>query len=196
MIKYLFKYVHKGPDLATRIMNNKLAHDKDEIHQYLDARYISAAEAAWRLFDYNLHRRYPPVERLRYHLPYEQEIYFHDNRCIENVVQSERCLKTMLTEWFIANQTFENAKDLLYTEFPQKFIWNRQLLAWLPRKKSFAIGRLPFAQPVSGERYYLRMLLNIVRGATSYEFLRTVDNVLHPTFKSACLAMGLLEDDK
>ena len=45
-----------------------------------------------------------------------------------------------------------------------------------------------------GERYYLRMLLHIVRGATCYEHLRTVNGTLHSTFKEACLARGLLDD--
>jgi hypothetical protein len=39
------------------------------------------------------------------------------------------------------------------------------------------------------------MLLNYVKGATSYEHLRTVDGTKHDTFKDACIIMGLLEDD-
>jgi hypothetical protein len=39
------------------------------------------------------------------------------------------------------------------------------------------------------------MLLNCVKGATSYEHLRTVDATVHDTFKDACIAMGLLLDD-
>jgi hypothetical protein len=52
-----------------------------------------------------------------------------------------------------------------------------------------------YAHPTSNERYYLRMLLNCVKGATSYENLRTVDGREHDTFKDACIAMGLLADD-
>jgi PIF1-like helicase len=39
------------------------------------------------------------------------------------------------------------------------------------------------------------MLLTIVRGATSFESLRTVNGVQHDTFQGACVALGLLEDD-
>ena len=46
-----------------------------------------------------------------------------------------------------------------------------------------------------GERYYLRLLLTVVRGATSFQHLRTVDGLVHPTFKAACVALRLLEDD-
>ncbi|XP_077221930.1 uncharacterized protein LOC143855742 [Tasmannia lanceolata] len=48
--------------------------------------------------------------------------------------------------------------------------------------------------PSSGERFYLRMLLNIVRSPRSYKEIRTLNGVTHPTFKSACL--GLLDGDK
>jgi len=64
MLKYLFNYVHKGPDCATAIMKNDSEYKNDEIKRYVDSRYISAAEAAWRLFDFNLQNRYPPVEHL------------------------------------------------------------------------------------------------------------------------------------
>ena len=40
------------------------------------------------------------------------------------------------------------------------------------------------------------MLLVHKRGATSFQELRTVDNVIHETFRSACLAMKLLVDDE
>jgi hypothetical protein len=52
-----------------------------------------------------------------------------------------------------------------------------------------------YAHPTSGERNYLRMLLNCVKSATSYKHLRTVDGREHDTFKDACIAMGLLAND-
>jgi len=49
--------------------------------------------------------------------------------------------------------------------------------------------------PAAGERFFLRLLLTVVRGPISYEDLRTVDGGLHPTFRASCLARGLLEND-
>jgi hypothetical protein len=49
-----------------------------------------------------------------------------------------------------------------------------------------------FVHSAAGEQYYLRMLLNIVCDATSFENLRTVDGILYPSFKEACIALGLL----
>jgi hypothetical protein len=63
------------------------------------------------------------------------------------------------------------------------------------RKRGFAIGHMYYAHPTSDECYYLRMLLNCVKDATSYEHLWSVDGTEHNTFKDACITMGLLEDD-
>jgi hypothetical protein len=63
------------------------------------------------------------------------------------------------------------------------------------RKRGFAIGRMYYAHPTLGEHYYLRMLLNCIKGATSCEHLGTVDGREHDRFKDACIVMGLLVDD-
>lgn len=42
----------------------------------------------------------------------------------------------------------------------------------------------------------MRMLLKFVKGSTSFECIRMVNGVTYPTFKSACYALGLLDDDK
>ena len=58
-----------------------------------------------------------------------------------------------------------------------------------------AIGRMFYAHPASGERFYLRTLLTAVKGATSYEHLQTVNGITHATYREACIALGLLADD-
>jgi len=35
----------------------------------------------------------------------------------------------MLTEWFVANKVYPHARSLLYTEFPDLFVWDKQNLA-------------------------------------------------------------------
>jgi hypothetical protein len=39
-------------------------------------------------------------------------------------------------------------------------------------------------------------LLTVVRGTRSFEELRSVDGIQYATYKEACLARGLLEDDQ
>ena len=51
------------------------------------------------------------------------------------------------------------------------------------------------AHPAEGERYYLRVLLNHVPGATSFEDLKTVDGQLMPNFREAAEKRGLIEAD-
>jgi hypothetical protein len=57
------------------------------------------------------------------------------------------------------------------------------------------IRRVVYANPAEGERYYLRMLLNYVAGATSFTDLRTVSSELIPTFREAAERRGLIEAD-
>ena len=67
---------------------------------------------------------------------------------------------------------------------------------WTPRKRGFSIGKLYHVVPGCCERYYLRTLPNFAKGPTSFEDIRTVNGVIHPTFSDACYSMGLLDDDK
>jgi hypothetical protein len=201
-VKYLFKYVYKGHDRATVEISHQSDNategnvvDIDEIKKYLDCRYVSASEAAWRIFKFDMHERFPTVERLQYHLPNQQMVLFCDDDDVQEVATRSAISRTMLTEWFKTNQELEVARSLTFNQFPQQWVWNWKLKRWTLRKQGFAIGRMYYAHPTSGERYYLRMLLNCVKGVTSYEHLRTVDGKEHDTFKDACIAMGLLADD-
>ncbi|XP_074297448.1 uncharacterized protein LOC141628176 [Silene latifolia] len=79
-IKYLFKYIDKGSDRVTMQSTYMRRNEEDpgrfdEIKRFYDCRYLSACEAAWRLFGFEIHYRTPVVERLQYHLPDEQPIF-------------------------------------------------------------------------------------------------------------------------
>jgi hypothetical protein len=58
------------------------------------------------------------------------------------------------------------------------------------------IGRIYFVGPSGGERFYLRLLLTVVKDPTSFEDFCTFEGVLYVTFKSACIAHGLLDSDE
>ena len=67
--------------------------------------------------------------------------------------------------WFQLNSESDSAKDLLYRDIPQFFVWNKSTKKWKPREgKGDTIGRIYTSNPKDGERYYLRMLLNHVKG--------------------------------
>ncbi|CAJ0641618.1 4542_t:CDS:2 [Entrophospora sp. SA101] len=195
-VKYLFKYVYKGHDRATveiRRQNHK-QESNDEISLYLDARYVSASEASWRLFHYRLHDRSPAVVHLQVHLPGQHRVIFRDDECLENVVERANSEKTTLTAWFQANTLYPEARELTYGNFPTQWVYNRQTNKWSPRQHENVIGRMYFVSPMAGKRYYLRILLNVVCGATSFENLHTVNGVLYNTFKEACAILGLLQN--
>lgn len=193
-IKYLFKYIHKGDDRTTARLS---ATDKnDEIQVYLDARYLSGGEASWHLLGFELQHREPSVQRLQFHLENEQVVVFPDSTDLEKIVYRPGVEKTMFTEWMTANRLHEDAHDLTYAEFPTKWTWHAKDKEW--RKKGGgkrSIGRIYYAHPASGERYYMRILLNIVKGCKSFKDIRTVNGEVHKTYKSACYSLRLLDDD-
>ncbi|XP_060207250.1 uncharacterized protein LOC132635050 isoform X2 [Lycium barbarum] len=200
-IKYLFKYVNKGNDRVTAAFSQSM-HDEDssnvdEINMYYDCRYISSCEAAWRIFKYPIHHREPPVERRAFHLEDEQNVIFADDDPIDVVANRPSVKESMFLSWFKANEVFAEARELTYAEFPLKFVWDRKTKKWEKRKTSaFSIGRILFVPPGSGELYYLRLLLNVIRGPTCYGDLKRINNRDHTTFRDACYALGLLDDDR
>ncbi|OIT07789.1 hypothetical protein A4A49_34833, partial [Nicotiana attenuata] len=105
--------------------------------------------------------------------------------------------ESMFLSWFEANKTFPEARELTYAEFPLKFVWKQKLKRWEKRRTSaFSIGRIFFVPPASGEQYYLRLLLNIIKGPKSYDDLKKINGDDHETFRDTCYALGLLDDDK
>ena len=194
LIKYLFKYITKGPDRARVIFQEN---DDDEIQTFLNCRYLASQEAMWRLFHYPIHVREPAVMRLCVHLPLENNICFHRRQSLHSIRDNELFSKTMLTEWFTANRIYPTAIKYTYAEFPLEFVWITNDRIWQPRKREgFSLGRLSYVHPTAGELYFLRMLLHIQKGCTSYESIRTVNRVLHPTYQDACRALLLLGDDR
>jgi hypothetical protein len=167
----------------------------DEVREYIDCCYLSSHEATWRLFEFDIHYRTPAVERLAVHLPFMNSVVYPANQPLSAIVHDQRYLQTTLTEWFSANRRFPSARELTYIEFLTKWVWVKKYKEWCPRKGPTKIGRAIYINRSCGEFYYLRMLLNDAKGATSYEDLRTISGVLYPTYKDACQAMSLLGDD-
>ena len=125
-----------------------------------------------------------------------QNITFNSNQRLNNIIRQPGIDKTTLTEWMEINKYDINARELTYTEFPIKYVWNNKYKYWSPRQMGHTIGRTFHVHPSSGELYYLKLLLNHQKGATSYEALRTVNDIIYPTNQTACYALGLLGDDR
>ncbi|XP_071739529.1 uncharacterized protein [Rutidosis leptorrhynchoides] len=193
-IRYLFKYINKGNDRVTAEVCDS---ETDEIKQYYDCRYVSACEAVWRMFAFDIHKRTPAVMRLPFHLQGEQSVSFDEEEVLDNVLNKPSVNYSMFLEWMNCNKKSEEARKLTYVEFPSKFCWQQDAKIWTRRKiGSGSVGRIHHVSPSSGELFYLRILLNKVRGPKSYEDIRTVNGKVYDTFKQACYEMGLLDDDQ
>lgn len=188
-VKYINKYIYKGHDCTTMVIGGV-----DEIQQYLNGRYISPPEACWRIFGNTMHGEHPPVMRLAVHLPGLHHVNFNPEDTAEDISARTANQASTLTAFFAYYTANPNAPKFSYHEFPQFFVFNKK--EWKPRKNGFSIGRMYFASPNSGERFYLRLLLTHVKGPSSFQSLRTIGGVLYPTFKLACVAYGLVEDDE
>ncbi|KAK9057542.1 hypothetical protein SSX86_022378 [Deinandra increscens subsp. villosa] len=135
------------------------------------------------------------VERLPFHEEGRNRVYFRDDDDIGSVAQRRTAAMSKFTGWLQANRLYPEGRCLTYRDYPTMFTWHDKEREWRPRKSGISIGRIYFVCPSMGERYYLRMLLNHVRGPLSLEDIRTVDGVLHPMYRSACKALNLLGDD-
>ena len=157
---------------------------------------MSATEACYRIFAYELHANLPHVLRLALHLENQQPVYFPEQAELDDVLSRQR--HTTLTGWFVANQAFHCAREVTYTNFPNEFVWDKSKREWKLRVKGHGtmIGRMYAAHPGEGERFYLRKLLNHVTGYTSFQDIRTLaDGTVCESFKEAARRLGLLEDD-
>lgn len=65
--KYLYKYVYKGSDRATVVLENanNNAEGVNEIKEYVDARCVTPPEAMWRIFQNKMHGRSHSITRLQ-----------------------------------------------------------------------------------------------------------------------------------
>ena len=198
-VKYLYKYVYKGPDRALATVRQAAAGDaqprEDEITTYVDGRYVSASEAAWRLLQFDMHSRKPPVQCLAVHLPGDNIVTFRASS-LQNPAAMRETLqhnaRTTLLAWFDYNKTEKNdwlltCVDLpltpqpdslttLYQDMPIHHVYDNVTRKWHKRQRYEAyptIGRIYFVHPREGERDYMRLLLTHVPGATSFKDLRT-----------------------
>ncbi|XP_057445063.1 uncharacterized protein LOC130737334 [Lotus japonicus] len=156
-IKYLFKYINKGADRAMLEISHKDNDDQakepvDEVKQYYDCHYLSPCEAAWRIFGFIIHKRWPSVQKLNFHLPNEYLVYYNDDEDVGDVLEKSGTKSTKFMTWFAANEKYREGQDLTYAEFPSRFVYHKKYRIWKPRKRGFKIGRLQYIPPGIGLR--------------------------------------------
>ncbi|CAF3050326.1 unnamed protein product [Rotaria sp. Silwood2] len=96
----------------------------DEIKTHFDARYMSVPEATWKLFEFPSHDKSHAVIRLAVHLPNQRPVYFAEGKerqALERAVTKD----TTLTAWFKLNSKTPDARQYLYHDIPQHFVFER-----------------------------------------------------------------------
>ncbi|KAF8077315.1 hypothetical protein N665_1046s0003 [Sinapis alba] len=209
-IKYLFKYINKGPDRVAvavqppaHIVDSMLASTEGNVAAEPPIstnsnveRTEGTCEGAWRIFKFPIHYRSTSVEKLSFHLPGKQNIIFRGKDKLEGIVTRKLIENTMFLAWFELNKIDDLAKNLTYAQIPNYFTYNKKQKKWIRRKRGFSIGRINYAPRKQEDAYFLRVLLNIVKGPTCYDDFKTYEGVLYPSYKLACFARGLLDDDQ
>ncbi|XP_023311823.1 uncharacterized protein LOC108913689 isoform X2 [Anoplophora glabripennis] len=193
-VKYLYKYLFKGVDLALVRINVENQANYNEVENYLNARYMTPPEACWHINQFETHKNTHTVYRLCVHLPTRQMVRFQPGFEIQALENNEI---TQLTAWFLLNQNDPDARQYLYTDIPYHYVWNSRTKRWTRRQRGAnkIVTRMYSVSIRNQELYYLRLLLLHVPGAISYEELRTLNGVIYDTFKEACQHRNLLADD-
>lgn len=170
MHKYLFKYVTKVYDCSRAgIRRNSANETINEIDNYLECPCVTPNDAAWRLLQFDIHHTDPSVERLLVHLPLENNVVYTEDDDLEEVIENPGNQKSKLTAWLEANSQFPQAREHTYIEFPEYFTWHASGKYWDIRRGCYnKIGRIAHVDPTKGEKYYLRMLLHIVKGPKTF----------------------------
>ncbi|CAA7046338.1 unnamed protein product [Microthlaspi erraticum] len=134
------------------------------------------------------------MQVLPFHLPGDNLIIFQ----ADDPELVKPPAKNKFTSWMDCNASNPEARTLLYTEFPSRWVWSEQKKALKPRLRQSKASEnvvLPPVTPRCGEAYYLRILLGVVRGPVSFEDIMTVGGVVHHSFKDACFALGLAQNE-
>ena len=121
----MYKYISKGPDrILVKITEENKEIKRDEVTRFLNCRYLSASESAWKLLGHAIHGRSHAVMKLTCHLPHEQSVLFGEGDALTALLAGEP--DTHLTAWFKRNEVDEDARFVMYPDFPKKYTWDYQ----------------------------------------------------------------------
>jgi hypothetical protein len=113
-------------------------------------------DSIWRIFSFDIHDRWPSVQKLTFHLYDQQRVLFKDTSDLGGVLTRNKGKNTMFLAWMVANKEYTSGRGLTYPFFPMLFTYDLGKRAWHPRKSGHSIGRLTFVPPSNRELYYMR----------------------------------------
>ena len=105
------------------------------------------------------------------YLPGQNDIVFPGDEYLQKNFERGANSETMLTAYFERNKIDPQAQHIKYADFPRFYTWHPKSKEWRPRQRGNTIGRIYAVYPSDPERWHLRLLLNDVTGATSFDDL-------------------------
>lgn len=131
-----------------------------------------------------------------FHLHYQQLVIYNEDNHVDEYSNHKYVDRSIFIVWIECNKKYSKARKLTYSGNSSKFVWDLQCRTYKPMKQGFAIRRITYVPSSLGEAYYLHVLLNIIKGPTSFEDIRTIKVILYSTFKDTCYTLDLFDDDK
>ena len=128
--KYLYKYVYKGPDMASVALESQKENNDgiiDEIKKSVTSQFMTSSEGCWRIFPFDTHGRDPSIQRLAVHEENMQMVMFNEQNPEESIVNPKNIT---LLAWFKLNQSDPDARSLKYHEIPEHYVWNASQHKW------------------------------------------------------------------
>ena len=202
----------------TSLAKAKISGIKSKIEMYRTTRYISAADATWRMLGFDTQSRYPSVTRVHVHAHLEQEnnvIYpaeasAEERAAIENSTSSDlmhylkrpiaACFNELtLLDYFETYIITKKKKDDPTPSSAPTGKWLDQYGNIDSARTTEHVCRIHFKSPAVGDVFYLRLLHKIP--ARSFTELRTIQPdigpfIVHPNFHDAARARGLVTGDE
>ncbi|KAF4527518.1 hypothetical protein B566_EDAN015618 [Ephemera danica] len=167
----------------------------DEATAYFNARYIGSMEAYWRILAHPMSYCTHAVIQLAIHEEGEATVFYHQNNP-EGALRNPR--RSTLEAFMALNASADraHASQFHYETIPEHYRFDKGTSTWIRRGRNDAvIGRLIRINENTHHLYHIYLLLLHQRGFRSFEELRTVNNIVHPTYLAACEALGLLRND-
>lgn len=134
------------------------------------------------------------IYRLAVHDKDEQNVFFKEGCEMECIGKN---YETTLTTQFNLNQIDPEANKYLYTEINNFYVYGQSKKIWKQRKRFTkpVLSRMYFFSPKEQERYFLRLLLLHVRGAKSFEDMRSFEGITYNSYLDAAKARNLVSND-
>ena len=197
-ILYLCKYFNKRELRGEIHVTEKSDVGEDEIRNWLQGRYISASEALWHINHWRVHEMSPAVGTIHADLRERTEyINIQTGELTRKHTDVARYLKRhprhgalTIEEYYVQNVVSDSLPSTVQRETidPEDLDGFGYLVK--ARSRGTMLYRFNVQLPSNGESYYLQMILKH-KAIQSLEDGRTHQQVVHPSFQSAALAMGL-----